>query len=365
MLFYFTILLLIGTFSILEVLGFKNKHKLFVYIILSTSLFALSFIRWKTGTDWMAYYYFFMHSPPWGDFGGFEPLFASLNTLVKHFSDNYTILLFTLALILFYYQSKGIIWFSKYPITSLFILMGISFGNILFARQTISVAILFYSVKFIEGKKLLRFCTFVLFASLIHQTSIIFLFAWSVYYLKISRKAMFLYVLVSIGLSFIVILLFKFIDSILVSGIIKYKISQYFSESGSESSGSSYSVWTIILKGFANKLLILFIGFYLLSNVRNRLQELQGYVNLFWFGTIIYFSTVSVSVVLVRFSYAFDIFQIIIIPFLFDVCKNNITRILILGVLLIYLAIRMNIGINNYYEFFVPYKTFLNSDNAF
>ena len=145
----------------------------------------------------------------------------------------------------------------------------------------------------------------------------------------------------------------------LFSGVIEAKLKVYLSDS-STTFGTEASLLTIIIKGIANKLLIFFAAILLLKKIPSSEQEkFRGYLNLYWFGAILYFSTISISVVFIRLTHPFDIFQIILIPFLFKSPYLKGKPILFV-MLSSYLAIRLYIALTtNYYDLYVPFKTIL------
>ena len=354
MAFYFFIFFITGVFSLLEIIGLKSNQRKLSYIIFCFILFILSFIRWETGSDWDNYYDFFVHATSWGDFREFEPLYATLNTLANELTGSYTFLLLILSSILFSLQSISINKYSPYPLTSLFCLVGISCGNVFFVRQTIAVAIIFYSVKYIQGKRFIPFITLITIATLLHRSSFIFIFAWFVYYRKFSIKFMLITIIASLFLSTFIAMILQSLGSS-IGGVISSKISQYMSEGDTVSTGQSYLV--LVLKGVANKFFIFAAIIFLKYKIEDK--NFNGYSNLFYLGTLIYFATMGISIVLVRFSFPYDIFQIIIIPYIFKYIKKISNKIIIWSIISLYLAARLYMFITAYYDLYVPYKTIL------
>ena len=177
MIFYFAIFTLLAFFSFLEIFAFKKVDSVLFFLVLTFFLFSLSFIRWETGTDWDAYLNFFEISTEWfSESEEFEWGFSRLNEIIRSYSSNYTVMLFVMAAILFSFQSKAILAFSPYPITSILILWSTTFANIFFVRQTVSIAILFFSIRYIQEKRFWSFLLMIFFAMLFHRTSIIFIF---------------------------------------------------------------------------------------------------------------------------------------------------------------------------------------------
>lgn len=358
MAFYFVIFAILFLLSFIEIAGLKKKDAVKVFLFFSFSFYILSFIRWEVGTDWDSYIFYFDNISYWNQGSEYEWGFARINEFIKLNFNNYTILLLTLGGILFYFQSKAILEFSPFPIFSLFFLWAIIFGNIMFVRQWVAIAILFYSVIYIQQRCFAKFLIFVFIASLFHRSSFIFILAWWIYSLKWKVSTLVILLCISIALTVFVAKMMELLGS-LFSGVIEAKLKVYLSDS-STTFGTEASLLTIIIKGIANKLLIFFAAILLLKKIPSSEQEkFRGYLNLYWFGAILYFSTISISVVFIRLTHPFDIFQIILIPFLFKSPYLKGKPILFV-MLSSYLAIRLYIALTtNYYDLYVPFKTIL------
>lgn len=358
MIFYVTIFLLLCFFSFIEGQNLDRRITTYFYFLFCFIFFILSFIRWETGTDWKSYYEYFVNFGLFsGDDEPFEWGFTLLVSIASFFSNSYTILLFIAGSILFTFQSISINKISPYPIISLLFLWSIQFANILFVRQWIAVAILIYSVTFIQKRRLFPFLLLVILAASFHISSLIFIVAWKIYNLEISRKKMIIILLISIGFSVIIAKILEIVSGGL-GGVIQARIDTYLSSDYNSEENEKLGFVSIIIKGFANKFLILLGSFYLYDKIVRRYPEFKSYLNLYWFGTVIYFSTISISLVFVRFSYVFDFFQIILVPYMFKVIDNNIIKTLAFIIFFCYLFLRMWQLLNGpYMEEFIPFKT--------
>ena len=356
MVFYFSIFGLLSIFSAFEIYGLRYKESKFFFICLSFFLFILSFIRWETGTDWENYISFFNSSLEWGNESEFEWGFARSNEFIKIIFDNYSILLFFFGLILFSFQSAAILKFSPYPVTSLLFLWSTVFANVFFVRQSLATVILFFSIKYIKEKKLFKFLFMIFIAMLFHRTSLVFILAWWIFPLKIRPVIMLLFIGFSIMIS---VLLSKVMESLggLLGGVVQQKIEMYL-DSGGENFGTEASLTQIIIKGFANKIFIFGLSLFYLDSLEKKGISFRGYLNLYWLGILLYFSTISISVALVRLSFVYDMVLIILVP----IILNNITqvsmRFFIFCIFICYLLLRLYISlVGGYYELFVPFKT--------
>lgn len=359
MLFYYIILFIAGFFSLLEIKRLKRKNAFVLYALLCIYLYVLSFIRWETGTDWGTYYTYFTNSSNIGSNSDFEPLFAFINIFANNVSGEYTFCLFILSSILFYFQTKGIYKMSIYPLTSLFMLVGIQFANVNYVRQWIAAVILFYSIYYIQQRKFLPYLILLIIAACFHRTSLIFLFAWWIYHLRLSKKTMVILMCVSVVFSSVIAMLFESIGG-MFGEVIQYKLSVYMDDFD-QTEGTGFSSIMTIVKGVLNKCLVFFVILFFIDKIVEKYPCVRGYFNLYWFGIILYFSLVGINIIFVRFSYAYDLMLVVLFPYLFSVIHKNSNRIFVWGILSIYLMMRMYVYLNSYIELFVPFKTILSN----
>ncbi|MEJ5055156.1 EpsG family protein [Sphingobacterium sp. MYb382] len=360
MTFYYLIFFVLSLFVLLEGIRLDRRFLGLIYTLFCLSFFFLSFIRWETGTDWKNYYNYF-ESIENLDFetDSYELGFHYLNKLVKFISDDYTVLLIFSGAILFFFQSIAIKRMSPYPLLSLLFLWSTQFANVLFVRQWIAVVILFCSTVFIEKRKPFLFVIFVLIACSFHRTSFLFLLSWWIYNLDFSKKKMIIILILSILVSLLLTKVMEFIAGNL-GGVVQAKLDGYLDEDYNSSQKEELNIVSVMLRGFSNKLLILITSFYFYKRIVNDFPVFKGYLNIYWFGAIVYFMTLPVSLVLVRMSYAFDFFQIILAAFIFAQFKSKHSRLIFLTIFLIYLILRLTQTLNGpYMEEYVPFKTIL------
>lgn len=357
---YFSVFAALALFSTFEIYGLKQAESKNIFILFCLMLFILSFIRWESGTDWETYYAAFNQSIEWGTENEFEWGFARINEFVKIFFDNYTVLLFVLGGILFIFQSKAILSLSPYPVTSLLLLWCTTFGNIFFVRQSIATAILFFAVQYIEEKKLLKFLTMIAIATLFHRTSILFLLAWWVYPLKIRPSLMMIFIFISLLLSAIISKLMGNLGAI-AGGVVQQKMEAYL-DSSNDTFGTEASLVQIIVKGFANKIFIFGISLFYMLRLERKGIVFREYLNLYLVGIVIYFSTISISIAFVRFSYVYDMMLILLVPIILKNIDLRYARFALFFVFLCYAGFRLYISlVGGYYDLYVPFKTIFNN----
>jgi hypothetical protein len=352
---YFLVFTLFGIFSFLEVWGAEKNTTTFIFFLFSFLLFILSFIRWDTGTDWNTYEFFFNRGDYWFMESEFEWGFSRLNEFVKIIFDNYTVLLFILGTIVFTFQTKAIFSYSCYPITSLWVLWCMSFGNVFFVRQTVATVLMFYSIKFIYQKKIYHFVFFVFLAMLFHRTSIIFIFAWWVYKIHISTYKMLFIIFLSVFFSFLVGIIIEKLGAVF-GGLVQQKVDIYFADSDA-TYGMEASKEMLVTRAILNKGFIFFVALYMLKKIELKNTEYRGFLNLYWFGIVLYFSTISFSVVLGRLAVVYDLTLIILVAFILKYAHNIFEKLFLFLCFLVYFILKLYSTINLYYDVYVPYKS--------
>lgn len=122
------------------------------------------------------------------------------------FGKNYVIFNLIIAGLTIYFLFRAIDENSDNKVLSLFIFfsMCLLYQMMNQARQILAVAIILYSVKYINQKKFWRFLLIIIFAFSIHKTSIIFLPLYFLSTFKLDKKTLLIYIL-----SFLLVFLFK------------------------------------------------------------------------------------------------------------------------------------------------------------
>lgn len=356
---YYGIFFVLAFASFIEMFGLRRSDDLKIYLIFSLMLFAMSFLRWETGTDWDSYYDYFVSIPDTGELlpaGTFEVGYIFLNGLAKILSSEYTMALFLCGLVLFAFQSPAIWKLSPYPIFSLLFFFCVNYAGVFFVRQTIAGAILLYSVIFIRDRRFWLFAMCVGISVLFHNSSIIFILAYWVYRLKLQPLVMIVILLASIAFAQVADGIMQSFGD-LVGGAIKLKIDAYTGDLSGDTFGLTQSFTVILIKAFFSKGLLIVAGMIMLNRLKDK-PEFRGYMNLYWFGAVIYFMTVTISVGLARMAYSFDILQIVLLPYIIQSIKDRNLRLFVIAISFAYIALRLYTATTGgYYDLFVPYKT--------
>ncbi|MFF2018635.1 EpsG family protein [Paenibacillus sp. NPDC058177] len=363
MLIYIFIFLSLSIISFIEIFSNKYQMKIKKTIVTIISLFflVLSTIRWQRGTDWNPYFNFFsnIQNIPLENNNLFEVGYKYLNYFVSLISKEYTFFLFICALIVFIFQRKAIINLSSitaskddgvtYPLTMLFIMWSLYLGNIFTVRSTLAYIILLHSIIYIRDKKKVQFIIFVIIATLFHRSSIIFFLAYFIYHFRLTKITI-ISCIITIPLilhfsSDILILLSK-----ILGGSYEYKVFNYIYN---DRQGSEYA-------GLINTVFLLFVFLFIYWRNDRSDSHFLGMFNLFFFGAILYFGTYLNSVSLTRMALPFMMCQIYLIPYIFNVVKNNKIKIIVFLVFFVYLAMRYYSVLSVYWDLYIPFKTIFN-----
>lgn len=349
MFFYYLILFFVSFFAYRELHNTKGNKVFFIVIVFF--LYLLSFLRWETGTDWDSYLNIYK-LVEWDNMWIVEPLFGSVNVISRLLFDNYTINLCILSTILFYYQSRSILRFSPYPLISIFMLVGMQFGNVFFVRQNIAVALTMFSVYYIATKKIVPYFIFVFMAIGFHYSAIAFLPAWWVFNMEINKRRWLLLIFLSLFCSFAFASILTFLGDILGGGIL-YRLNFYLEED--TEANPNMSVTAIIIKALLNKGVFFLIGYYLYDLNFGRNKYLKQFFNLYCFGIVLFFLTVPISIHFSRSAWYYDINQIYLLPYLFAFVGGKKKKQLFF-LLFVFLSLKLYLYILSYEDLFVPYK---------
>lgn len=362
MFFYIAIFLLFLFSSLLEIISNNRKFSLNIFFILILSLYILSFIRWETGTDWTSYYEMYTWIKiPWKEMigSGMEFGFVFVNHLGKCLFDSYTGVLFLFSTIIYFCLSRSYVELIKYPITALFLTFCIStFAHMLYVRQNIATAILCLSIIYVRDRKFLQFLVLVFLASLFHRTAWIFLLAYPLYDKHFSFK----FYTTSLVLSIVLGVtaggtLISLLGNIPIEAVSR-RITGYL-ELGEADNSTTFSTTTMIIKGFANRGIILVLLFFCRYKLNYKDNFFIGLINIYIYGTIVYFFTLPLSISLARAAVYMDTVQVLLIPYIIYKQKKLYNRLLLLGIISIYFGLRFYTSLQTYWDAYVPFETFL------
>lgn len=332
------------------------------YIYLSIALIIIGGCRWLTGSDWNPYYRYFTDLNTWNEFnnGTFEIVYALLNFIVKCVSSNYTVFLLVFHGIIICLKCKIISRYAFIPGFVLFLFYCYSVGDIFAVRQTLSIAVLFFSLKSIKEKKKLEFAMITFLAVLIHNASVIWFLAYKVFWarIKVSRIYVIFFVCLIVGLfsskiygTAIPIILAPFSSKIRFIG----KLLVYATGVAS----SPFSVTTIL--SIAKR--TVFLPLFLLIKKKNQDSDFYcGTLNLWIFGTLVYLLFSNSLNVFQRMTTPFIALEIFLLPYILKGEKSYIKPILFLLICL-YAISKLVSALDAYPDLYIPYYSIFYYEN--
>ena len=291
----FYIGLFVATFicAFADFFNLAKRYKICINIFLSIIYILLSGLRWN-GLDWKVYYSFFTLNNTLNNFlygeMAVDKGFGVLNFLIKTAVDDYSVLLFVVAIITISIKVEFINKFAVFPLFSMLYWFSTNIGEIFFIRQFLAVSITLIAFRFIVKKQFIPFCFFVYLAATIQISTIFFLPAYFLFYKKIKVKFIFLGLVVSIILG-------KILDPTILpslSGVINVlpidvdrinnKIDLY-----SDYGMADREEGTLLL-GYLRRLLFLPLELWAINKMDKFNINYRGFVNIISFGYILYFA---------------------------------------------------------------------------
>ena len=336
---------------------FGKIHKVFFFVIIFF-FFLLSSLRWERGTDWGTYLDFYNSLVSFApEKWYFEWGYSFLNNIVKVLFNSYTVLLSILALILYWLMGTTIYRYSVYPLLALAIWFATSLADIFLVRNTIAIALAIFSVRYIVERNFWKFLCLILIAMLFHKSAFIFLPAYYVYSLKLSRS----FIIVGIGVCMVIGLFFSELILLQVGKLLgaafEEKVIYNLTTGKEETLGSAYSATIVLLKGTINRSLILIILLIWMNNERKEDALLNGFINFYIVGLLLFFMTVPLSAAMGRIASYYNIFQLFLFPYVILLGKDRKNRIILYLLVGAYFLVRLNGVVVNYEPFYIPYKS--------
>ena len=277
------------------------------------------------------------------NYEGVEFGYILLNKIILIFTENYYWLFIITALIFCFFMFKSIFEQSKYRAISTYIFLtaGLYFYSMNVMRQSMGFAIFLYSLKYIRTKNLKKYVFYILIATSIHKSSLVYLPIYFIRNVKIDYKK-FIFISLSIILSKNII--FNFL------GMILYNTKYYNYISGFYADPTKSMISPII-----NFLIIcIFLLFY---KVKSDDIEYKLYLNIHIVAYLISLLLGTVPLIS-RVFIAFYHINILSIPYLISLIKGKRSKelatlfvFIFFGTIFIY-----SIGIKNGNEV-LPYKT--------
>lgn len=364
MIFYFAVFSTLGFLSFIEIF-FKvdKKAKRLIEILIVLSCIIISAVRGDGAGDYENYRRLFestnvhvslLTSIAQPNMRLSEPIYSSLNYIIKFFGGNFqTLVVFEAVFVnlIVYYITKYIftddaisIKTKDYTITVFFIMWSLGLYNIIVIRQTMAVVVCWYSIKYIKNKNLKRYMICLLIAACLHESEIFWLPAYWIYNIDIKSYAKRMKY-------YLVLFLFVCIGAISVRPLIQYvpgvageKVRLY-ADIGLSDYGLGYSVFFIFFKTLFNIAVILFLVWYLFISVKDS-DVFCGIVNIYLMGVGIVLATSFVTNQLSRLSQSYTMISIFLFPFLFKQKSSSSKKMLLYIAFSLYMGLRLYINIH-------------------
>lgn len=325
-------------------------------------LWAFASLKWKTGTDWEPYYDTFYYFSKEYELN-FEPGYIKLVAFVRGFTSNYSIFL---TIFSFLCISIKFSFFLKYNKETFFTLILLFFcyyfADIFAVRQSLAISLTLFSTIFIINKKPVFFILFVALATSIHTSSILYFFAYYIYWRKISDKSFYYIIFFSILfglLGFGGIILELLLKALGLEGFLGDKINNYLT-GDNEGINTNVNPLVLFMMGVTKRLLLIPVFLYIKNKSKSKFAYFQGYFNLYMAGNIIYFLFAKDLAVFVRASVPYLFFEIFLISYVLLYFKTDKKKImLVFIVMMLFSWARFSALVNSYYDLYVPYNSIL------
>ncbi len=363
MLVYIFMFIIFTSIAFLDITNMSKKNKKMLIVLCGISLIFTSGIRWNVGADWSPYFDFFSENQTWSQFiyGDFEFGYAILNYLVRVLTDEYTVFLFCMIALIVCLKFETLYNYTPFPLLALLLNFSSYVGDVFFVRQTIAMAIIFYSFKFIVEKRLGKFICSIFLASSIHFSAIVFIFAYYIYYLKINVKLLSIFMILSINIAYFDLMneLIFFISTIgdVGKNIFIMKFIGYINLQEAGVHYGNIDPKTSLITGCLRRMIIVAVLLYYKKEISDRYNEYKGILNLLIFELLLFAIIYPISPVISRITGYYALFSILIIPSLFYVPKTIFGKLTFLIILIIYCAAKYINVIYDHYDHYVPFTT--------
>ncbi len=364
MITYIVLFILLALFSLTDyIYTAPLNRRLFLFfgsLFTFFVLWLLASLRWKTGTDWDSYYdSFYYFSEIYAI--NFEPGYVVILSFIREFTSNYTVFLSLFSFLCIFLKFS---YFYKYHKEFFFTLVLLFycyyFADIFAVRQNLAISLTLFSTVFIIKRKPLFFILFVVLASSIHYSSILYFFAYYIYWSKISDKRFYYFAAFCVAFGLIGIggvILDLILKALGIDGFIGTKINNYLTQDNGETNSSNSPI-VMYLVGVTKRFILIPIFIYVKNKSKGQFTYLQGYFNLYMIGNLIYFLFAKDLAVFARASVPFLLFEIFLIGYVLYYFKTDKKKmVVVFFIMILFSWARFNALVNSYYDLYVPYNS--------
>lgn len=192
---YYTLLIIIYicfSFSKLSKYAVGQKRKIFTGFMLLPAFVITAFRDVSIGNDTYIYYYGFNKIAQTStlsrafEISRYEEGYVTLNYLFSHLGFSYYIMQICITLFIYVSIYNFIVKKSDNIAFSCFIFSALRmmFGPMNTVRMWLAIAILLYTIKYIENKKIIKFIFMIIMASFFHRTAIVFILLYPMCLIK-------------------------------------------------------------------------------------------------------------------------------------------------------------------------------------
>lgn len=329
-------------------------------------IWGLGSLRWKTGTDWKAYFdsfYYFseLHAE------NFEIGYVIFLKFVRRITKSYTLFLTILSFICIFLKYK---YFYKYHKEFFFTLLLLYycyyFADIFAVRQNLSISLTLFSTIFIINKKPIIFLLVVCLSASIHSSAIFYIFAYYIFWNGISDNKLYVLISISVALGLVGIgemFLNLFLDILGTKNHIGFKINYYLNLNKIQNTNNNPLILYIL--GSLKRLILIPLFVYMKNKYGEKMSNFNGYFNLYVIGNLIYFLFAKDLTIFTRASVPYLFFEIFLIGYVLTNYKFSKKKMLFAYIFMVLISFsRLNALINSYRELYVPYYSIFNDKIA-
>lgn len=338
--FYFVFLCILIIFAVLEFFNLSAFSRKLLIFFSWLILVSIAGMRYETGGDWDIYSTIFDNIPIFkelltkGSDINVEFGFVLLCSIVKQLGCSvqmvfFLVVLFNVSLLTKcledYYPKRILLGLMLYYATYYFAL------EFIYTRQSISVMICLFSLRYVYEKRIFKFLCCSLVALMFHRMSFLFLFFYPLLNLKFSKKS-----LCFLGVVIFLIPLFEIEWVKPVYLFVSKQFGDVFYQKALFYINSSiFGVQRIFGIGSVLNILI-FLLFLLYRSKLNENKFGNIFFNLFVFNLVFYYCFYELVEISLRFRYYFCISLIFLFPMLIDKISHFINRLFVVLFVFLY-----------------------------
>lgn len=336
-------------------LGYARFFNRTLFFLLGFLLVCLGGFRWLTGSDWNAYYHYFNDLNTWKEYnnGTFEIAYTFLNFLVKCVSSDYTAFLLVQAFICVSLKLAVIKKLSFAYGLCLFLYYCYTVGDIFAVRQTLAISILIFSILSIQKKNWKKFVFLTLLATSIHNTSIVWLIAYPIYWKKFSQMQIYKIFAICFIIGLISGKLYSTVIPIIVSPFsTRIRLIGKLVVYATGFSSSSFSIATVL--SLVKRLIFLPLFLYCRKKYPHD-KTYNGIFNIWMGGTCIYLLFSNSLNVFQRMTTPFILLEFILLPYIIRIERKKYFKPIVFFLICAYAVTKLVSALNAYPDLYIPY----------